>query len=134
MRRALPVFFIILSFVVLAGMGSKPREEVPTPDVDFRATVIDDQDISTKLANVSWEGKAFFKAKRGKGVITIPFEKVKKVVAMGGEGEGGMNARVVLKSGEAVAVEFEKDGRVFGQTTFGAYKIEIKNVKEIVFE
>ena len=133
MKRILPVFFIVL-WVIFSGMAGTPATDVPVPAVNFRATVIDDQDIATKCANVSWEGKTFFRAERGRGVITIPFEKVKKVTRVADAGGGGVDAQVVLKSGETVAVTFDGEARFFGQTTFGTYRISAKNIKEIFFE
>ncbi|MBI5598749.1 MAG: hypothetical protein HY890_03315 [Deltaproteobacteria bacterium] len=133
-KKILPVFFVLLSWVVLAGMGATSDIDVPQPDKNFTATVIDDQDVSTRCTNVSWEGKTFFKAQRGKGFISIPFEKVKKAVFVSSAGSGQVNLQVVLKSGEVLAVNFSEDMRFLGKTDFGNYMIFAKNIKEIVFE
>ena len=82
MKNILSVFLAAAAFALLAAMGGTPDSEVPVPKVDFRITITDDQDIVTKCSNASWEGETFFKAERGKGVVTVPFEKIKKIVSL----------------------------------------------------
>ena len=129
--RALPLIFM---WVLLTGMGKAPGPEVPMPDVDFRATVRDDQDISTKINHLSWEGNTYFIGNMGKGVVTVPFEKVKKVVSVGSATEGKLDFQITLKAGEVVAVSFDEDSKLTGMTGFGTYRILAKNIKEIAFE
>lgn len=135
MRRKLaPILPLLIMWLVLTGMGKAPGPEVPMPEVDFKATVRDDQDISTKISHSSWEGNTYFIGNRGKGVVTIPFDKVKKVVAVGSSSEGRLDFQVTLKGGEVVAVSFEEDSTLTGMTGFGTYRINAKNLKEINFE
>ncbi len=134
MKRVVPVVWIMLGWVVLVAMGAAPESEVPVPEVEFTATVTDDQGISTKCTSSSWEGEVFFKAMRGNAFITIPFEKVKKAVFVAEAGQGKVDFQIMLKSGEVVAVTFDEDARFFGKTGFGTYRILAKNIREIVFE
>jgi hypothetical protein len=133
-RRVLTAVFLALVWPAVMGMGGKPGTEIPVPDIDFSATVADDQDITTRCTKVSWEGETYFKAMRGKGVITISFEKVKKVVRVGSAGEGKTDFQVTLRDGQVVAVSLYSDERFFGTTSFGSYRITARNIKEIVFE
>ncbi len=125
---------MFLLWGVLSAMAPRPGTEVPVPEVNFKATVVDDQDISTKCENVSWEGRTYFTGTRGKGIVTIPFEKVKKVTVVGRRGDGRVDFQVMLRSGDIVAVTFDEEARLFGTTDFGTYRILAKNIKEIVFE
>lgn len=134
MKRALTFLLLMVVWFVFSGMGKTPESEIPKPDINFAATVIDDQAISTKCSFVSWEGHLFFAGTRGKGFISIPFEKVKRVVFVGEASDGKKDSQVTLRSGEVVAVIFEEESRFYGQTTFGTYKIAAKNIKEIIFE
>ena len=134
MKNILSVFLAAAAFALLAAMGGTPDSEVPVPKVDFRITITDDQDIVTKCSNASWEGETFFKAERGKGVVTVPFEKIKKIVRVGGSINRKSDFQVLLKSGEVVAVTTDDDVRFFGVTSFGTYRIFAKNIKEISFE
>lgn len=134
MKRMLIVSLLIAGWVVFAGMGKTPESEIPKPEIDFSATVIDDQGISTKCRLVSWEGQLFFVGFRGKGAVSIPFGKVKKAVFIGESGGGKKDTQITLRNGEVVAVTFDDESRFYGTTTFGTYKITAKNIKEIIFE
>ena len=134
MKKIAAVLLLMVGWVVFAGMGKTPESEIPKPEIDFSATVIDDQGISTKCRFVSWEGQLFFVGFRGKGSVSIPFEKVKKVVFIGESGSGKKDTQITLRNGDVVAVTFDDESRFYGTTTFGTYKITAKNVKEIIFE
>ncbi|MEE9614353.1 MAG: hypothetical protein V3W31_05285 [Thermodesulfobacteriota bacterium] len=134
MRRVLPAIFLSLGWALLVGMGGTPDTDIPTPEVDFRVTVIDGQGISTRCSGVSWKGKTFFTATRGKGTVTIPFEKVKKVTSAGEADDDKIDFRIMLIGGDVVAVTFDADAKLYGKTSFGTYRIEARNIKEVVFE
>lgn len=134
MKRVLFSIFIMTGWMFLTGMGQTPQNEIPKPDIKFNATVIDDQSISTKLQEVSWEGKVYLSGTRGKGTVSIQFEKIKKVVFIGEARAGKKDAQVTLKNGEVVAVTFDDENRFYGATSFGNYRILARNIKEIIFE
>jgi hypothetical protein len=133
-KRHLWILPAVVVWVLLTGMSKPPGPEVPVPEIDFKATVRDDQDITTKISRASWNGEIFFTGSRGKGSITISFEKVKKVTATGSGGENKTDFQVTLKSGDVVAVSFNNDDKLLGTTNFGTYRILAKNLKEVVFE
>lgn len=134
MKKALTVLLLFAGWAVLSGMGKTPEAEIPKPEINFAATVVDDQTISTKCTFVSWEGQLFFIGSRGKGAVSIPFEKTRKVVFIGDAANGKKDAQVTLRNGEVVAVTFDEESKFYGTTTFGTYKIASKNIKEIIFE
>lgn len=134
MKKGLFLTLIITGWVFLTGMGQSPQNEVPKPEIKFNATVIDDQGISTKLQEVSLEGKVYLMGTRGKGTVTIPFEKIRKVVFVGEARNGKKDAQITLKNGEVVAITFDDENRFYGTTSFGNYKIQVRNIKEIIFE
>ena len=92
MRRPLFAIIFICMWITLTGMSQPPQGRIPTPEIDFAATFIDDQEISTNCREVSWEGKTFLTGMRGKGTVTIPFEKVKRVLFIG-DVRGGEEGR-----------------------------------------
>jgi len=124
----------LIFWVLLVGMGQAPGPEVPVPDINFKATIRDDQDITTKVTNASWGGNVYFMGTRGKGTVTIAFEKVKKAVAVGTGTADRMDFQITLKNGDVVAVSFDNEDRFYGTTNFGTYRIVAKNIKEITFE
>ncbi|MBI5681731.1 MAG: hypothetical protein HZC45_00915 [Deltaproteobacteria bacterium] len=133
-NRLLNILIVVTGWFFLTGMGQVPQNEVPKPEIRFNATVIDDQGISTKCQDVSWDGKVYFIGTRGKGTISIPFEKIKKIVFIGESRGGKKDAQVTLRSGEVVAVSFDDENRFYGTTNFGNYRISARNIREIIFE
>lgn len=133
MRKTL-LLSIIIGWMFLTGMGQMPQNEVPKPEIKFSATVIDDQSVSTKLHEVSWEGKVYLSGTRGRGTVSIQFEKIKKIVFIGEARNGKKDAQITLKNGEVVAVTFDDENRFYGTTSFGNYRILARNIKEIIFE
>ncbi len=133
-KKRLWILPALVVWIFLTGMGKPPGTEVPVPEMDFKATVIDDQDIATKISRASWNGQIFFSGMRGKGSITISFEKVKKVKAIKSGSGNKSDFQVILKNGAVVAVSFNNDDTLLGITNFGTYSILAKNIKEIIFE
>ncbi|MBI5644180.1 MAG: hypothetical protein HY954_11985 [Deltaproteobacteria bacterium] len=134
MRRSLWILSAVFFWVMLVAMAKPPGAEVPVPEIDFKATVRDDQDVMTKVSRVSWEGNIFFTGVRGKGVVTISFEKIRKVSSLGGGNGTRSDFQITLKNGDVVAVSLDNEERFLGVTNFGTYRIASKNIKEIVFE
>jgi len=134
MRRSYWLLGIFFLLVMLTGMGRPPGPDVPSPALNFKATVVDNQDISTKLSKATWDGNTFFSGMRGRGTVTIMFAKVRKVSAVGSSDKNSLDFQITLKSGDIVAVTFDSDVRFMGETSFGTYRILAKNIKEIVFE
>ncbi len=134
MKRYLIPLITLPLWLVLTAMGGQPPGEAPKPEISFEATIIDDQNISTRCREVTWQGKIFFIGTRGKGVVSIPFAKVKTVKFIGNAVGGKKDAQVTLKNGEVVAVSFDTEARLYGVTSFGSYKIYARNLKEIIFD
>lgn len=124
----------VFVWVMLTGMGKAPGPDVPTPEIDFKAAVRDDQDITTKIQHASLDGNIFFTGTRGKGVVTISFEKVRKVVNRGPGVSGKTDFQITLRSGDVVAVSLPDDARLLGVTSYGTFRILVINIKEINFE
>lgn len=133
-RPFLRILPFLLLWVFLAGMAKSPGPEVPLPEIDFKATVRDDQDITTQLSHSSWGGNTFFTGTRGKGSVTISFEKVRKVTSVGSSSGNKKDFQITLKNGDVVAVSFTDDIIFQGTTSFGTFRIPCRNIKEIIFE
>ncbi len=135
MRRFLGRVVCLMLFWALAvGMSKTPSGEVPLPEVDYKAAVRDDQDIPTKIHHATWEGVTFFIGTRGKGTVTVAFDKVKKVVFVGAAGADNGDFQITLRSGDVVTVTFSNDAKLQGVTSYGSFRIQAKNIKEIAFE
>ena len=133
-KRSFGVFAALFVWVMLVGMGKGPGSDVPVPEISFNATVKDDQEITTKVTNASWEGNIFFIGNRGKGTVTVSFEKIKKITSTGTGNNNKSDFQVTMESGDVVAISLENDQRFLGTTSYGTYRILAKNIKEISFE
>lgn len=126
-----PAIFI---WMLCTGMGRSPGTEVPLPGTDIRATIKDDQEISTKVNHASFEGDTFFSGSRGKATVTIAFENAKKAVNAGKSADNKIDFQITLRSGEVVAISINDNAKFSGVTSFGTYRIGASNIKEITFE
>jgi hypothetical protein len=134
MKRPVAIVCAFIALAIMLGMARPPGPEVPTPDIDYHVTVKDAQGISTKLQQTSWEGATYFSGTRGKGSVTIAFGKIKKVTAAGSAAEGKKDFQVTLKSGDVVAVTLDGEAILMGMTSFGTYRITIRDIGEIIFD
>ncbi len=134
MKRGGATILLLSLWFIVTGLAAGPMEEVPAPEKSFTATVIDDQDISTKIKDITMNGRLYLVARRGKAVLTIPFEKVKRVTLIGESRDRGREAKVTLRAGDSVGVTLDDDIEISGRTPYGTYRITLKNTKEIIFE
>lgn len=134
MKKAFFSLCLVFLIGILAAVANAAGPDAAEAEVDYRATIRDDQDIATKVSKPAWDGDEFFTGARGKGTITISFSKVKKVVFMGSAGPSKTDFQVTLKNGDVIAVTFDNDARFMGKTNYGTYRILARNIKEISFE
>lgn len=123
----------LLALFLLTGMGRAPGPEIPVPERNFSARVVDNQGISTRISQITWNGETYFSGFRGKGAVTIPFEKVKKITSTETYTDGMKDFRVALVDGEVVAVSLDENSRITGRASFGTFMIKARNIKEIEF-
>lgn len=134
MKRALTAIALLALWPFITGLGAPPGQDIPKPEVEFRAIVVDDQGVETRCIGVAWEGEIFFKGTLGSAVVTIPFEKVRGIEGVG-EGTGGkVSFLVTLMDDKEVLVSFDEDDSFTGTTEFGTFSIPARNIKEIAFK
>lgn len=131
------ISFLFASFIFLTAMGimgDGPKGEVPMPEVNYTVNVTDKQEIKTKCANTAFESDTFFIGTRGEGTVTIPFDKVSKVKFVKEVKGGKADFQITLNSGEKVAITFDIDARITGTTSFGTFRLNAGNLKEMDFK
>ncbi|KAF0123140.1 MAG: hypothetical protein FD151_442 [bacterium] len=134
MKKGLYLVAFLTGFLLITGMGGlggTPSGKIPTPEKDFSATLIDKQDVVTKCKQISRDGDVFFLGKKGKGTVTIPFERVK--TAEFGNGKGVVIAVLKLIDGQTIEIEMDKSQRFYGNVNFGTFQIEVSDLKKITF-
>ena len=133
MKKGLYVL-ALCSWLFLTGMGEltgEPENSVPTPDKNFNATFIDSQDIAVNCTQVSMDGEIFIWGKKGRGTVTISFEKIKTIEFM--NTDNSVTAEVELKEGKKEKIEVDNDKMFYGNLEFGTFQIEARDLKKIVF-
>lgn len=124
-------FLLITGMGGLGGLGGTPTGKIPTPEKDFSATLIDKQDVVTKCKQVSRDGDVFFLGKKGRGTVTIPFEKVKTAEFQ--NGKGSVIAVLKLIDGQTIEIEMDKSQKFYGNVNFGTFQIEVNDLKKVTF-
>jgi len=126
---------VLLFLPLLVGMGSilgdDSPDKIPTVEDDFKAAYIDQMDIMTECREISIEGKTFIEGKRGEGIYTIPFDKIKDIVFL--IHNDTLTGIVHLKDGTTVELILQRDHRAYGKTRYGTFQIKLVNLKKLVF-
>jgi len=134
MKKGLYLVSMLILFVFLLGMGGpggEPANKTPTPEEDFSATFIDNQDVVSETTQVSRDGKVFLLGKKGMGTVTVPFRKIK--VAKFKTEKGTVIAVIELTNGKTVEIEMDKSQKFYGNVEFGTFQIEVANLKKVIF-
>ncbi len=131
MKKFLPALVILAVPIILAmgGSGGGPVDRVPVAAKNVTAVFVDQNDVVTECANASIDGEAFLQGKKGQGVYTIGFEKIKSVVFRMQNGELLGTAR--LNEGGETTLVLDKNKKAFGRTKFGTFQIRIANLKKM---
>ena len=137
MNRATKTVFLILifsiaPFLLAMGMLGDPqaRRKAPEPEMRLDALLVDMEETSTKVTHVSYDGELYLPAYRGKGLITIPFEKIRRIEF--GEKEGTRRqATVFFKDDKERNFRVEDKILFVGKLAYGTYQIQVKDLKSI---
>jgi len=134
MKKLLHLTGLLLGCFLIAGMGGlggTPANRVPTPEKDFSATFTDKQDVETVCTQISREGEVFLLGKKGEGIVTVSFEKIRAVKFK--DGGDTVTAMIELTDGKTIEIEVDKRQRFFGKVDFGTFKIEVNSLKTVTF-
>ena len=133
MKRKLFVSLFIWICCLNLGMGSMDDQvsvKAPEPDKNFVARVVDQDDVSLELENVSFDGKTYLTGKMGKADLSIDFEKIRSILFVMAENQA--TAIVSLKGQAQVELIVENDTPCFGTSSFGDVRIDVRNIKKII--
>jgi len=132
MKRKLFVSLFILICCLNVGMGSMGDQasiKAPATDKNFIATVVDQDDVSLELENVSFDGKTYLTGKMGKADLSIDFEKIRSMLFV--EREGQLTAMVTLEGHKQIEMVVDHDVACFGTSSFADVRIAVRDIKKI---
>lgn len=135
MKRALGLLLVVALGICTMGMGTTGRGsgKIPVPIKDFSAVIVDRQNVSTPVTQITFNGQTSLEGKRGEGSLTISFDRI-RAVSFSAAGPGQRRAVVTLKEAKE-SVELMVDGqlKVTGQSRYGAFEITANNIQRIDF-
>ena len=85
--------------------------------------------VRTSLTKFSFDGEVYLHGTLGKAQVTVAFEDIDEVRFEATDDEDWFAAVVKTKAGEEVRVLVDYDRPLFGRTSFGNYRIEVRDVR-----
>lgn len=124
----------VTAFLSMSGVGGGAEDgiDVPAANEIWTATLTDNTLTDTPLEEFSWDGYTHMQGTLGAGNISIRFSDIARIEFEPTEKNKSL-ALVTLKNGQTKKIGV--DGRVYlyGKTGFGNFKVQVKDVKRIVF-
>ena len=121
----------------MGSMGEPVSVKTPEPDINFRATVVDQDDVSLELEKFSFNGKTYITGKMGKAELSIDFEKIRSILFV--KKDGRITAMVTLDNQQKIEDDqqkielfLEQDAPCFGTSSFADVRIAAGDIKSVV--
>ena len=134
MKRLYTALLVVFAIPFILGMGAGSgniTHKIPIPDKNFSATITDSEGISTRVSQISFDGRAYLTAARGSSTVTIPFEKVATIQIGKPEENKKVSASITLKNGGTLNIVVEGGMPCYGVADFGNVKIEFRNIRKV---
>jgi len=128
---------LLLAAPPASGMGlggeDEPTARIPEPAMNWRVRVTDVDMQQIEVVRASFDGHVFLTGMMGKAKVSVPFEKIEKVVfEPTGEGRD-LLAVVALKGGGQQSLVVHGRTPCFGEAPFGNVEIELRHLRDAVF-
>lgn len=136
MKRSLRLLLVVALGITALGMGTTGRGpgEIPVPNKNFSAVIIDRQNISTPVTQISFDGQTSLRGKRGEGSLIVPFDRIRSI-SFGPAGPDQRRAVVTFKgSKESADLTVGGQLKVYGESRYGAFEITANNIQRIEFK
>ncbi|MDL1983021.1 MAG: hypothetical protein LWX54_02335 [Deltaproteobacteria bacterium] len=123
------VILICFLTVGMGNMGEMGVIDIPEPEKNYTATLVDQTDVSMDLEKFSFEGQTYFIGKLGRSEISIDFDKIDSVLFI--LHDDRVKAKVNLKGGKALEILIDKGKNCYGISSFGNVRIEVQDIKKV---
>lgn len=134
MKNIYIVLALMITIPLLMGMGTgsgNMTHKIPVPEKNFAATIVDSEGITTKVTQISFDGRTYLSGQRGNTTVTVPFEKISTVQVGKAEEEKKVSAFITLKAGGTVNVIVDGKLPCYGSADFGNVQVEFKDIKKV---
>ncbi|MBC2695044.1 MAG: hypothetical protein HF982_07185 [Desulfobacteraceae bacterium] len=132
MKKSRHFGLVILICFLTVGMGNMGESgviDIPEPEKNYTATLVDQTDVSIDLEKFSFEGRTYFIGKLGRAEISIDFGKIDSVLFI--LQNDHVKAKINLKDGKALEILIDKGKNCYGISSFGNVRIEVQDIKKI---
>jgi len=121
----LAVLWVSILLMGMSGLGTNSGQPATTSNFAFK--IIDIDNTQVELSGVTIDGKTTFGCFQGKGRLQIPFASIAHIDL------NKDSACVTMVDGTQVCnLKTNAVSRLYGQTSFGAYQIALKDLKTLV--
>jgi len=110
-------------------MGERDVIDIPEPEKNYAATLVDQTDVSMDLEKFSFEGQTYFIGKLGRAEISIDFDKIDSILFI--LQDDHVKAKVNLKDGKALEILIDKGKNCYGISSFGNVRIQLQDIKKV---
>lgn len=136
-RERLLYWSPLLLLPFLLGMGllgeTQVRENAPEPAERLDAVIVDMEGTELLVTHVSYDGALYLPVYRGRALITVPFQKVHKLVF----GESNRSRRQVtihFVAGNTETFWMDETVLFVGRLPYGTYQITAKDIQTLEFQ
>lgn len=134
-RRAIGFGMCLLAPLLIGmGMFGQPaaREEVPETRQRFDASVEDLEGVVVQVTHLSYDGELYLPVFQGKGLVTVPFEKIRKI-EFGEKQRSRREVKVSFRDETSEVFWIEENVLFLGKVPYGTYQIQAKDVSTLEF-
>ena len=124
---------VAVCILAMGNLGAPGIDEIPEPDRNFAAVVVDKAMISTHLEKVSFDGNTVFVGYRGKGEVSISFDRVKHAAFEKSDEPSYQLVRITLTDDRVVEIKMKNVLTLFGMSELGPFRIKVKDISSISF-
>ncbi|GBD97564.1 hypothetical protein BMS3Abin06_02463 [bacterium BMS3Abin06] len=128
--RILLLVPLALFLTAMAQRGDEAPIKVPETGANIKVVITDIKGLKTELTEFSMDGNTMITGERGKGYLSIPFNKIKEISFIR---EDNNKIKTVIQTidGKEITMLMRGGGVFYGNTEFGPFKIEAESVSRI---
>jgi hypothetical protein len=133
-QRVFRTIIILTAFILLTAMGGTGGlEQVPRVDKNYSVVITDSSGTKIEGEKFSWEGRIHFAGNIGMAQVTIPFDRVKELIA-GERRDRFVRVTARLIDGSETSFDIDAKTRCYGEAKFGNFIILVEEIKTITFK
>lgn len=134
MRKYFAVLTALFAIPFIMGMGmdgKNVKHNIPAPDKNFAATIVDSQGVITKVTNISFDGRTYLTGQRGNTTVTIPFDKVSSVQVGNPGDDKKLSTVITFKTGSTINMAVDGNLPCYGSADFGNVQVEVRDIRRV---